>query len=58
MLSSPREHLQTPEALKQGDGQAAEKLTHEHVDHAGRFLLDSFLTHSDNHGEPRLTVTI
>jgi DNA-binding GntR family transcriptional regulator len=58
ILSSHREHLQILKALKQGDGEKAEKLIHEHFDHAGRFLLESLIKQSGRGGEMRVTVPL
>jgi GntR family transcriptional regulator, rspAB operon transcriptional repressor len=56
--SSHREHLQILKALKQGDGAKAEKLIHEHFDHAGRFLLESLIKQSRRGNEMRITVPL
>lgn len=48
ILSSHHEHLGILKALKQGDGDAAEKLIYDHFDHARRFLPDNLLRHSAN----------
>ncbi len=58
ILTSHHEHLRILEALKNGDGQLAEQLVHEHFDHAGRFLLDSLLNNSQRRGELRVMVAI
>ena len=58
ILSSHREHLQILEALKQGDGQQAERLIQEHFDHAQRFLLDSLMRHSNNREALPIAVSI
>lgn len=44
VLSSHREHLAIVEALKRGDGEEAERLVHEHFDHAARYLLESLMS--------------
>jgi DNA-binding GntR family transcriptional regulator len=49
IAASHREHLQILAALKAGDGELAERLVHEHFDHAGRTLLDSLIGHSEQH---------
>jgi DNA-binding GntR family transcriptional regulator len=56
--SSHREHLQILKALKQGDGEKAERLIHEHFDHAGRFLLESLIKQSGRASETRITVPL
>lgn len=58
ILASHREHLQILEAIKRGDGPLAERLVHEHFDHAGRSLLESLLTHSERRKEARVTVAL
>jgi DNA-binding GntR family transcriptional regulator len=58
VLSSHREHLQILKALKQGDGAKAERLIHEHFDHAGRFLLESLIKQSGRGSETRITVPL
>lgn len=58
ILSSHHEHLQILKALKQGDGAKAEKLIHEHFEHAGRFLLESLIKQSGRSGEARVTVPV
>lgn len=57
ILSSHHEHLGILKALKQGDGESAEKLIHEHFDHAQRFLLDNLLHHSANNRSQFVVVT-
>lgn len=44
VLSSHREHLAIVEALKRGDGEEAQRLVHEHFDHAARYLLESLMS--------------
>jgi len=54
VLSSHQEHLEIIQALKGGDGDAAERLVHAHFDRAARFLLDSLLLHPNR--DMRVTI--
>lgn len=56
VLSSHREHLQILAALKCRDGDAAERLTREHFDHAARSLVESVLNQPHYGGPVRLTL--
>jgi DNA-binding GntR family transcriptional regulator len=56
VLASRRERMRILEASKRGDGQLAERLVHEHFDHAGRLLLESLLTHPQRGKEARVTM--
>jgi len=44
VISSHREHLAIASALEKGDGEEAERLIHEHFDHAAQFLVESLMT--------------
>ena len=55
--ASHREHLQILKALKQGDGAKAEKLIHDHFEHAGRSLMKSLMQQAGG-GEMRVTVPL
>jgi DNA-binding GntR family transcriptional regulator len=44
VLSSHQDHLAILDALKRGDGEAAERLIHTHFERAVRFLLDSVIS--------------
>jgi hypothetical protein len=52
------ERLRFVEVLKRGDRQLAERLVHEHFDHAGRLLLESLPTHSQRGKEARVTMAL
>ncbi|MGH9846656.1 MAG: GntR family transcriptional regulator [Blastocatellia bacterium] len=58
IVASHREHLGILAALKAGDGKLAERLVHEHFDHAGRTLLDSLLKDDRRREHPPLTVAL
>jgi hypothetical protein len=44
------------EPARRWASEKAEKLIHEHFDHAGRFLLESLIKQSGRGGEMRVTV--
>jgi len=44
VLSSHQDHLAILDALKRGDGEAAQRLIHRHFERAVRFLLDSVIS--------------
>jgi DNA-binding GntR family transcriptional regulator len=56
VLSSHQEHLAILDALKRSDGDEAQRLVHEHFDHAARYLLESLLTRSRSSEEAKITV--
>jgi DNA-binding GntR family transcriptional regulator len=49
VLSSHQDHLVILDALKRGDGEAAERLIHAHFERAVRFLLDAVVSHGPLH---------
>lgn len=58
IVASHREHLQILEALKKGDEELAERLIHEHFDHAGRTLLEGLLSRPAQRENLPLTVAL
>jgi len=56
VLSSHQEHLAIIDALKRGDGDAAERLVYQHFDHAARFLLDSILARPNRTAGTRVMI--
>lgn len=56
VISSHKEHLGILAAMEARDGQRAEMLIHEHLDHAARLLLESLLSHPGPPGMSRVTI--
>jgi DNA-binding GntR family transcriptional regulator len=56
VLASHEEHLKILAALKNGDGEEAERLVHAHFDHAGSTLLESLLRPRPTGDGPRITI--